>query len=196
MVYDLARDRLVLHGGKSMETWEWKNPEWKLVSSQGPREYRGQGMAYDVQLGKFVLFGGESYDPKTGAKTWGDVWTWDGGRWNPVVFQGPPSREETAMAFDPGRGKVVHYGGRGGGVLSDTWEWDGVSWRNKTPSGGGPGPLTGHAMAYDGRGVILFGGSPDAPNKKCRAETWRWDGKAWAWFPLRAPGKILFRHAL
>ena len=197
LAFDLRRGKVVMFGGYSSQgstgniyfadTWEWDGKVWLKINKPGPPGRRGHGMAYDFQLGKTVLFGGESYDPKTGAKTWGDMWTWDGGCWSPVVFQDPSPREKFAMAYDPGRRKVVLYGGIGGSVLSDTWEWDGVSWRKPPSSSPGPGPLTGHAMAYDGTGIILFGGSSDALNKKCKSETWRWDGKVWSMVSSTGP---------
>jgi hypothetical protein len=53
------------------------------------------------------------------------------------------------MAFDPGRGKTVLFGGSSGAAYGDTWEWDGTAWRGLIT----PGPtfaagLSG-ALAYD-----------------------------------------------
>ncbi len=202
MAYDSRRGKVVLFGGYSKrgsggdvyfgDTWEWDGKAWLPVAKDGPAGRSRQGMAYDARLGKTVLFGGASYDPKAGAKTWGDMWTWDGARWSPVVFQDPSIREKFGMAYDPKRRKVVLYGGIGGRVLSDTWEWDGVTWKDCSPSSGGPGPLTGHSMAFDGTGVILFGGSSDKDNKKCKGETWRWDGQTWTMVSSTGPNPRAF----
>jgi hypothetical protein len=43
-------------------------------------------------------------------------------------------------------------------------------------SGAQPGVRNGHALLYDGRGVVLFGGADQA---RVRADTWRWDGSIW-----------------
>jgi len=68
------------------------------------------------------------------------------------------------MAWDPGLGRVVLYGGRldGGRAASDTWTWAGGAWTQLHPAAS-PGPLEGAAMAADAahHGLVLFGGTAD-----------------------------------
>ena len=44
------------------------------------------------------------------------------------------NRDGPALAYDAARGRVVLFGGSGGGYLADTWEWDGNDWIQRTPS--------------------------------------------------------------
>lgn len=69
-------------------------------------------------------------------------------------------RNGHAMAYHPGQGAVVLFGGADERrVLADLWAWDGREWR--CLSNGGPPPRTFPALAYDGAGerLILFGGN-------------------------------------
>jgi hypothetical protein len=74
----------------------------------------------------------------------------------------PGPRELHALAYDPGRDRVVLFGGTATPVgigLADTWEWDGNAWSQKVPPTSPPARI-GHAMAYDlaGGRVVMFGG--------------------------------------
>jgi hypothetical protein len=85
------------------------------------------------------------------------------------------------MAYDaqPDRRKTVLFGGftRGSSdcVLGDTWTWDGTAWAKQSPAHSPPARY-GAAMAYDGNGVVLFGGY-DGTNDL--ADTWTWNGSDW-----------------
>lgn len=94
--------------------------------------------------------------------------------WQNLELQ-PPPRDRHAMAYDPRRGRVVLFGGRGGG--GGTWEWDGARWHDMTPPAGSPVPRSRTAMVYDSRRqrVVLFGGNAGAYTN----DTWEWDGTSW-----------------
>ncbi|GAC1340005.1 MAG: hypothetical protein NVSMB29_08270 [Candidatus Dormibacteria bacterium] len=54
-----------------------------------------------------------------------------------------------------------------------------------TGGSAGPSARTGAAMAFDGTGVVLFGGSD---GRQSLGDTWRWDGSGWAQLhPAHAP---------
>ena len=92
----------------------------------------------------------------------------------------PPARVDTAVAFDPGRGALVLYGGYGpAGTLGDTWEWSNGAWRKISPPMS-PGPRVYHQMVYDAaiRRVVLFGGGPDLM-WSYDSSIWEWDGQTW-----------------
>jgi hypothetical protein len=65
------------------------------------------------------------------------------------------------------------------GPDDQTWEWDGELWKQVTEIG--PGVNSSHAMTYDGRAVILFGGDnlQQTGFFKQSGSTWEWDGKHW-----------------
>jgi len=102
------------------------------------------------------------------------------------------------MTYDLARQVIVLFGGQdsAGKVHNDTWTWDGRNWKEQNPDIK-PAPRTNSAMAYDGsRGVtVLFGGQRDGTNVGM-ADTWEWNGKAWAQrFPAVSPPARLF-HAM
>ena len=102
----------------------------------------------------------------------------------------PSARHGHAMAYlppqeaTPGQearpGQTVLFGGfdgtpQGGCVLGDTWIWNGSAWdRRDVP---GPPVRYGHAMAYDGTGIVVFGGYNGEDDL---GDTWTWNGSAWA----------------
>jgi hypothetical protein len=82
---------------------------------------------------------------------------------------------------------VVMFGGNIGADTTpsaDTWTWDGTSWTRRD---GDPHPPArfGHAMATNGRTVVLFGGSDGQHSLN---DTWVWDGTRWTQkFPAHVP---------
>ena len=82
------------------------------------------------------------------------------------------------MAYDPGTGQLVLFGGNdGSGPVADTWTWDGSSWTEQSPSTSPPA-RSDASMAYDpGTGqLVLFGGNDGSGPV---ADTWTWDGSSW-----------------
>lgn len=78
------------------------------------------------------------------------------------------------MAVNLADGKIVLFGGHGGGgtLLADTWTWDGSTWTEAAPL---PAGRSGAAMAFDpsmGR-ILLFGGFEAG---SVRDQLWAWDG--------------------
>lgn len=170
MVYDAARQRIVLFGGfggssttmhELDDTWEWDGANWTLrTPAVSPPGRHNHAMAYDSIRQRTVLFGGE------GASGYlDDTWEWNGTDWverDPPVAR-PSPRSAASMAYDVARQRVVLFGGFSGSGLAteldDHWEWTGAAWYKRTPpdSLGGVGAA---AMAYDEkRGQIVhFGG--------------------------------------
>jgi len=180
MAYDSARGRTVLFGGWGNEylsdTWEWDGNDWVQRSpSAAPPARFYHAMAYDIARNRVVLFGGST--STNGVNPMSDTWEWDGNAWlqrAPAVS--PPARSTHVMAYDPARGRVVLFGGSGGGFRSDTWEWDGNAWIDRASASSPPG-RTHHALAYDSARarVVLFGGLGGG----VFSDTWEFDGLAW-----------------
>ncbi|XID92928.1 cadherin-like beta sandwich domain-containing protein [Paenibacillaceae bacterium WGS1546] len=170
--------------------------KWEKITGQTfvPEARHSAAMAYDEAAGKVVLFGGAN-----GTELLlDDTWLWDGveQEWQEVNLSGvkPPKRKGAAIAYDPGSGRVLLFGGQGqSGALNDTWLWDGVSqtWE-EVPISGGPLPRSYAQMAHyyidEGQGLqgraVLFGGIDGAA---IHGDTWVWDGAARAW-TQQAPG--------
>jgi hypothetical protein len=177
LAYDSARNVAVLFGfggtAQKPDTWEWDGEVWTQVADSGPNVSSPTcGMAYDGARQITVLETGS-----VGSRGQG-TWRWDGATWTEVADTGPARRAHFPLAFDPVRQRVVLFGGWDDGptFLGDTWEWDGAAWRQVQDIG--PSPRYGHAMAWFGDAVGLFGGD-DAPTLAPRGDTWTWDGKHW-----------------
>jgi galactose oxidase-like protein len=83
MVFDAARNRVVLFGGAGAgtatlfdDTWEWDGDNWTQVADTGPSVRGGHAMAYDSLRGRVILFGGDD-----GQNSFGDTWAWNGTDW-------------------------------------------------------------------------------------------------------------------
>ncbi len=155
---------------------------WQHRPSGGPARRSHHAVAYDSARRVTVLFGGHGsgYAPDEFYKD--ETWEWDGATWMLRSVEGPPGRNQHAIAYDSRRGVTVLFGGTGiDGTLGDTWEWDGEEWTLRTLSG--PSPRTRHTLSYDSqRGVtVLFGGEPHG------GETWEWDGATWTLRSVTGP---------
>lgn len=186
MVYDAARQEVVLFGGRPAtgaphgDTWVWNGSTWSLrVPPASPPARSRHALAYDSVRQRVVLFGG-----LTNAGLAFDTHEWDGATWLPrAPAASPAPRVNPGMAYDPVRQRTVLFGGAatsaGTSLLDDTWEWNGTAW---TTFAVATRPLARQeaAMAFDpassrivlaaGRGVNLG---------DWRFDSWEWNGAAW-----------------
>lgn len=96
------------------------------------------------------------------------------------------SRTEAACAFDRSTGRTIVFGGvLPAGVnpwefKQDTWRFDTVtsSVQHIAPATSPPARY-GHAMAWDGRAIVLFGGRDDTGN--VLGDTWLWEDQNMRW---------------
>jgi hypothetical protein len=170
MAYDSARGEVVLFGGNRVlfgdslrpavllnDTWLLRGDRWIRAESRGPSPRAESAMAYDQRRGRTVLFGGREISSDGRTKRLGDTWEWDGRGWTRVNGSGPPPRSGAAMAYAPGLGGVVLFGGSGG-PLGDTWRWDGRAW-SRVPVPVAPGRFNPvMAPIPESRRVLRFGG--------------------------------------
>lgn len=134
LVYDAARDRVVMFGGDvadgvTDETWLWDGSDWSLAtpSARPPGRFNHQ-LAYDAKRQRVVMFGGQDRPIAPGLT---GTWEWDGSNWieqSPV--SSPAPRIGASMVYDFVRQRIVMFGGDG---LDDMWEWDGTSWTLLSP---------------------------------------------------------------
>jgi hypothetical protein len=190
MAYDPVRAQVVLFGGvngsgRHDETWLLAGSRWTRVTptTGSPPRRSNHAMAYDPASERVLLFGGIGFDDAGIAVDLDDTWAWDGETWTEVTpnVGSPDARARHAMAYDPGRERVVLFGGQNGALrLGDTWEWDGAAWTEVTPPAGSPEPRVQPAMAYcrQTERVVLFGG--ENPGTALDNKTWAWDGARWA----------------
>lgn len=151
LVYDSARDRVVLFGGATgsspvtylKDTWELVNgAQW--VEQLPPRmpTYRSSStMAYDPVSQRSLLFGG--YDDQI---TFADTWAWDGANWSAVVSAPFEACCQNAwMTFDIQRQRFVLFNGY---PVVRTREFDWIEWRDVTVAEPPP-PIGADALIYD-----------------------------------------------
>jgi hypothetical protein len=193
MVYDAARDRMVLFSGTTtganalQETWENDGTTWTSRGNVGPAappetnpSVRG---VYDASRQRVVAV-------LSGSSTF-QLWEWNGTTWSQRTTPAtPPGRFEFALAYDSVRQRTILHGGRSGslGVMADTWEFDGTTWTQR--SSGGPQNRMQHAMVFDAaRGVtVMFGGHRDISPPAQFGDTWVWNGSAWSeYFGITGP---------
>jgi hypothetical protein len=161
-------------------TWLHRCGSWLRMSpATSPPDTQQPALAHDPAAGGILMFGGFVAVPAPGPSA--ATWRWTGSDWQSLQpGASPPARTAAAMAADPGRGRVVLFGGDGGaGPLGDTWEWDGARWLQQAPVQSPP-PRESHAMAYDPRRArtVLFGGG-DAMAPPTLGDHWEWDGANW-----------------
>jgi hypothetical protein len=178
MVYDDARQRLVLFGGSEAggplngDTWEWDGEDWTQVADIGPTPRSLLAVAYDKVRRHVVLFGGT---PTGGALYLNDTWAWDGTEWTQIADTGPSARISHAMVFDSSRECLALFGGTQATMVgNDTWEWgDEAEWIMRHAMG--PRDFRTPKMVYTGKHTALYGCSVLTG----KAQTWEWDGRVW-----------------
>ncbi|MFH2008299.1 MAG: kelch repeat-containing protein, partial [bacterium] len=188
VVYDVARERLVLYGGRDFaylaDTWELPSAATSWTETTPPTKPPARAyaaMAYDSARGRTVLFGGAKDGNLLSHLE--DTWEFDGVQWVQVqTDEAPSARMVHAMAYDKDRGVTVLFGGfKGLQLLTDTWEFDGKDWVETTPSVSPPGRAAGR-MVYDSvwKRVVLFGGTTtNFFGDLSFNDTWEYDGTSW-----------------
>jgi hypothetical protein len=161
MVYDSARERVILRGGGITpsvapigDTWEYDGVDWTEIAGSGPSARVAPGMVYDRARGHVVLFGGGDWNPY-----FGDTWRYDGTTWTELFpTASPTSRQSARMVYDAARSVSLLFGGDDGTSLNDLWQWDGSDWTGLSITG--PEERCCYAFAHDKKrgAAILFGG--------------------------------------
>lgn len=167
LVYDQARDRLVLVGGFSIPAddavWEYDvaTTTWTKVTTTGlTGTLAAAATVYDPTRSLIVV--------QSNADTWEyapATATWVERTW-PTA---PSDRRLAAGAFLPSRGAVVVFGGLSNGstaVLSDTWEYRATGWTQVPTAVAPQGRFQASATFDEDRGaLVLVGGRRAIPQR-------------------------------
>jgi hypothetical protein len=132
MVYDEARKRTIVYGGRGVngvlgDLWEWDGATWtQRTPALSPPPRFAPCAAYDAARKVMVVFGGRV--DMDGTKSNAETWEWDGDAWK-AGPTGPSARRACAMTFDSKRNAVVMYGGAPRRTtvsesLGDTWIYE------------------------------------------------------------------------
>jgi hypothetical protein len=181
MVYDSARDVVVLFGGFGTtgdlnDTWEWNGANWTQVFPKKRPAIRGaHRMVYDPVNKVTILHGGFR---TTLGRTLRDMWSYDGSNWTEIKpFNIPNDRRDQSLVFDAARGRICLYGGlKDTGTihytLGDLWDWNGKDWVSRSPATTKPPDRSSGHAAYDPKlsRIIMFGGTNAVPSTL--TDTW------------------------
>jgi hypothetical protein len=196
MVYDAAREEVVLFGGLDRDrkreddpfnprtdTWTWNGSTWtQRFSSTVPHLDLARG-AYDAANQNLVLFG-FSYPTRAP-----ETWVWNGHAWRLMQPANSPFiRTAQTMGYDCVNRRVMLYGGFNHdlSIMSETWEWDGADWTQLHPAVS-PGRRMNATLGCSSTSssVVLFGGGSV---QTFSSDTWLWNGSTWTQArPLVAP---------
>jgi hypothetical protein len=172
MAYDPALDESVLGGGAGAgnlsDMWTFHAGAWTQVtlppphSAHNPFDGRYSSMSYDGHDSYLVYFGPGRFPAN-------QTWNYTGANWTQLsTTHAPPGVASASLAFDPGLGWLLLFGGTpsgfpGSGALGNTWGFHAGVWTNLT-HGAHPPARSATTMAYDSADgyMLLFGGASAA----------------------------------
>jgi hypothetical protein len=151
---------------------------WRLLAPvPAPSPRFAHAMTTDPSGDGVFMFGGTAGEELTGP-----TWRFDGEGWHELAADAdddgvPEPRVQHAMAHDVSRDVVVLFGGYAefGDPFDDVWEWNGSSWNVPGLSETQPPGRNGHAMAFTGGDVLMFGGF----DAQAFDDSWAWNGQRW-----------------
>lgn len=201
IVYDEARERILLSGGSSPfedgnccamfnDLWSFDGRTWTALTPSGT-PMSGMRFAFDTSRRRVVSYGGYS-----NGRTLADVRALEGDAWVSLGQHLPAA--EPGLVYDTRRNRFVAFGGSAGRgqAHGDTWEFDGTRWSKAEVAG--PPPRQAFVMVYDERRgrTVVFGGSgvstPPTPGP-VYGDLWEYDGRTWT--QVTAPGGPSARFA-
>ncbi len=168
------------------QTWAYdldSNSWERMHPKRSPSVRFSYAMGYDEGSDRVILFGGADPDESLG-DTW--AYDYDEDSWAKMSpAKSPAARSDSGMVYDPGRDRMVLFGGSEDHPLSapfrDTWtyDYDEDAWTRLKVEG--PGVRAAHAMAFDRETgtVVLFGGGENL--YAYFDETWIYDPRANSW---------------
>lgn len=196
MVFDTARNRVVLFGGKAgtstttttvkefNDTWIYQNDDWtELNTPSAPAARQLPGMTYDPIRDRIVLFGGtfttKSADGRTTTvNPYFDTWEFDGTTWTQRATDGPHVAKPI-LQYDPSRNEIILLGlGDSSETLMYRYDPAAATWTKLTPAALPP-CVNESATTFEPNTnkILLTGGS--CTTSSVAEETWEWDGTTW-----------------
>jgi hypothetical protein len=182
-------DQVVVFGGAPVDnSTVWRDDTWMFTAGawvQGPAAPSGltprggAAMAYDPDIGKIVLFGGEAR-AADGTGVWppysNETWLWDGVSWSPgpAAPPGLAGRTGAQMVYDDSLHELVLFGGSGLAPYTDTWLFDGTQWVQGPQAPPEMLPREFFGMTYDPEADRVIVGGGDGGT-----DVWLFDGTSW-----------------
>ncbi len=195
--YDAARDRILVHGGRSSDgsTWELRvDPvvTWSrlLPGGEGPGARWNHSASFDAERNRLLVHGGTN-----GAVVFSDTWELrlQGGNpsWRPVRAAGlaPPPRAGHAAVIDAARSRLIVLGGTAGGPFRlHALSLRGRSSWSTIDAPDGPLELSEHTAVLDEANdrILVYGGQDIGVN----FHAWSFDLGGGGWTLLEPQGPI------
>jgi hypothetical protein len=191
--YDQQSNRIIAMSDRA-ETWSFhfESDTWRNMSPDSvPHARFGEGMAYDAESDRMILFGGFAGVPGN-ATHLDDTWAYDydSNTWTRMQpAESPPGRSFFAVAYDSISDRVVIWGGRQAPLNGDNaiWAYDFNSdtW-TRYDNVGGPGEVLAYpAMVYRPASgdMLLYGGAGLQAEFQGTVEngTWTYDLRGNSW---------------
>jgi hypothetical protein len=189
MVWD--GQRVIMFGGMSTDGADILNDLWyyypvsntwiQQFTSITPSARYVHAMVWDPEGQRAIMFGGSGggnetwwYEPLS--NTWINKSTTD---------ISPTARSCHAMCWDPIGQRVIMFGGTSGSFnyKNDMWFYEPLSntWTSITPTGSSPSVRYSHAMVWDGKQVIMFGGVAGPTHDYTKNDLWIYDPLSNTW---------------
>ena len=157
---------------------------WELLNPPSPRAQHAA--VWDPTGGRMLVIGG------VGGANLGDLWSYEpgGNRWVQQVPAGdrPPRLVGHSAVWDPGRERVLQFGGHGigGGAL---WSYAprANQWERLEPSGPAPPARGYHSAVWDPsrEWMLVYGGI--GPRAEIYDDLWVYDARENGWIELPRP---------
>ena len=204
MVYDSARNRIVMFGGRTgggktdlNDTWVFKGGDWtQIVTPNSPPARILAGGAYDPNRDRFVLFGGASIsaDGKT-VTPFHDTWEFDGTTWTHRGGEGPDVLKPI-LVYDAARNQVVMLA-INSKVETQMYAYDPAAstWNQVKPSTLPGCANEGMAVFQESNNTVLYTGGV-CTGSSTSDETLEWDGTNWNKITLVSEAGRVFGAAM
>src|SRR5438105_3716814 len=202
MVYDSARSRIVMFGGRSdatdlNETWIYSNSDWTQFNPPNSPSARAlPGAAYDSVRDRIVLFGGTqtSADGKTITPIH-DTWEFDGTTWKQIGGEGP-AVAKPLLVYDAARNQVIMLGlDSSAATLMYAYDPTAGAWNQVKPATLPPCVNEGMIAYQDATQTVVYTGGV-CTTSTGTDETFEWDGTTWNKITLLATAVEVFGGAM
>jgi hypothetical protein len=191
MVYDAARQRIVVFGGQAgpfpngvqqSDTWEWDGTGWSQRATSGPPARFHQNLAYDRARQRVILYGGFIL-PNTELR---DIWEWDGTTWRNATVATPAGEISLGSFFDEKSNAFYVFASKDNAATTIMDRWNGTTLTRLTtpgPSCAIPQPQLVSMGAT--RGAYFYSG--DCGGTSATPQLWHWDGAVWTRLNITLP---------
>ncbi|MGE3174469.1 MAG: kelch repeat-containing protein [Planctomycetota bacterium] len=134
MAFDESLGLTIMFGGGDgigaslpRDTWGWNGSVWAQLSAAGPLGRVLHAMAFDQQRSVVLMWGGLAPGGTQAQST--ETLEWRSGSWWPVAATGSAGSLSARMAYDPGRRRMLHFGGEA--LVNGNWIVSSQTWSTR-----------------------------------------------------------------